>query len=178
LKEHEAEVDVRIYVITVSTSRYEKYGNVTLTQENLKKINEIDDASGKLLIDEFSSKFKVVGYSLVPDDEIKILKSIFNAFENANVIITNGGTGLSPKDITIDTVRKIIEKEINGFGELFRKISYEIIGTSAMLGRTLAGTYKSGVIFCLPGSPNAVKIGAKIIMPTLKHILSHVQGLR
>jgi len=177
LKKHEAPVDVKIYVITVSSSRYKKYGDLSLNSSNLSKINDIDDESGKILISELQKDFNVIGYSLVPDDEIKILACTFQALEKANTIIICGGTGLNPKDVTVEAIKKIIDKEIVGFGEILRVISYKEIGDAAILTRAFAGIYKGRAIFCIPGSPNAVRTSLNIIRNNLRHILSHAQGL-
>ena len=91
-------------------------------------------------------------------------------------IIFSGGTGLSPKDITYETIEPHLEKKFDGFGELFRHLSYNEIGTSAMLSRATAGILQhkkhKKVIFLLPGSPNAVSLALQhIIIPELGHIL-------
>ena len=87
-----------------------------------------------------------------------------------------GGTGLTKDDITVETMRKLFDREIEGFGELFRQISFKDIGTSVYLTRATAGIIKNKVIYCLPGSPAAVKTALKIIMPELNHILYLIQS--
>ena len=93
-------------------------------------------------------------------DKPKELLSIFNKWtnnKNLDVIITTGGTGLTGRDITVDDLETYFDKKIDGFGELFRFISYEKIGTSTIQSRTIAGTKNGKYIFCLPGSPSACK---------------------
>lgn len=92
--------------------------------------------------------------------------------ESVNVIITSGGTGISRRDITVDTVCSFMEKRIEGFGELFRRLSYDEIGGGAILSRATAGVAARKLIFCLPGSKNAVDLGLRgIILPILGHML-------
>lgn len=79
---------------------------------------------------------------------------------------------MSPRDVTIESIEPLVEKEIPGFGELFRRISYDTIGSPAMLSRAFAGSVKGKVAFCLPGSPNAVQTAMeKLILPELGHLL-------
>jgi molybdenum cofactor biosynthesis protein B len=92
-----------------------------------------------------------------------------------DVVITTGGTGLAPRDVTIEAVQPLFQKELPGFGELFRLISYEQIGSSAMLTRASSGLIDNTAIFCLPGSPNAVKLAIEaLILPELQHVLLHL----
>lgn len=167
---HEREIDYKIAVVTVSTSRFEKYGNL----RGLKSVPE-DDESGKEIINAFEGK--VVDYSLVPDDVLQIRSAIFEVLKKADVCILTGGTGLSPKDLTIEAVKGIFDKEINGFGEIFRIQSFKEIGYAAILSRATAGILAGKVVFCLPGSKKAVKLGIEIIKSSLLHILAHAKGL-
>jgi molybdenum cofactor biosynthesis protein B len=96
------------------------------------------------------------------------------ALKICNCIILDGGTGLTPDDVTIEAVSPLLEKKIDGFGELFRMKSYEEIGTSAMLSRAVAGTIRGKAVFCIPGSTAAVILATKtLIVPEISHILSH-----
>ncbi len=170
MHEHEADVEVRVGVVTVSTSRWSKFGYVT----GVENIPE-DDESGRLLAKELNC----VEYRLIPDDKSKIISTIMDLIHrDIDVIITTGGTGISPKDVTIEAVRMLVEKEIEGFGEIFRMLSYEEIGESAILTRTFAGVSRGKIIFCLPGSKKAVELGIKLIKPLLRHAVSHAKGLR
>jgi molybdenum cofactor biosynthesis protein B len=92
-----------------------------------------------------------------------------------DIIITTGGTGIGPRDITIETLKRIFKKELNGFGEIFRYESYKELGTGAILSRATAGIYKGKLIVSLPGSPNAVDLGLNIILPELGHIVKHLK---
>jgi molybdenum cofactor biosynthesis protein B len=120
---------------------------------------------------------KLVSVSYVPDEAEEILKSVNELIEKGvQVIITCGGTGLSPRDITIETLSPLFEKSIHGFGELFRFESYKDIGTAAMITRAEAGTYRGAIIFCLPGSPNAVHTACTcFILPEIEHAINHMK---
>ena len=166
---HEVDVNVRVGIVTVSSSRYEKFGEADLT-----KLDEIDDESGKILVKEFEGN--VVSYKLVPDDAKKILKAVLET--NADVVIITGGTGLNPKDVTVEALEGVFDKRIDGFGEVFRLESMREIGYNAILSRATAGIVNGKVVFALPGSSKAVKLGARIIKDVLKHVVTHAKGLK
>jgi len=93
-----------------------------------------------------------------------------------DAIITCGGTGVGPKDLTIEAVRPLLDKEIRGFGEIFRHLSYEEIGSAAVLTNALAGVAGGKAIFCIPGSPQAASLAVeKLILPEAAHILKHTR---
>lgn len=156
--EHIQQINVIIGIITVSSTR---------TPET--------DSSGMIICELVKASGHSVGYYAVVKDNLDAIKSeIMKATHHANCIIVNGGTGLTSDDITIEAVKPILEKVIDGFGELFRFKSYEEIGTAAMLSRAIAGIYRKCVIFCIPGSNAAVKLATnQLIIPEITHILSH-----
>ncbi len=91
------------------------------------------------------------------------------------VILTLGGTGISSRDLTVEAVSDLFDKRIDGFGEMFRRLSYEDVGEAAMLSRAIAGTMGRKVIFCLPGSKDAVRLALeRLILPGLGHLLWEV----
>lgn len=151
-------MQIKAAIITVSSTR---------TREN--------DTSGKTIESVLGSAgIHVEYYSVVFDKIEEIRAEIFKALANANCIIVNGGTGLTHDDCTIEAVQPLLEKTIDGFGELFRMISYKEIGTSSMLSRAIAGICHGKVIFCIPGSTAAVTLATKdLIVPEIAHILSH-----
>lgn len=158
-------------ILTISTSRYEKYGKTDRPER-------AEDASGKLIWGMLQVQgSKVVHYELIPDS-LEMIREAFKRclYSEADVIISNGGTGLSPTDVTIEAVAPYIEKEMPGFGELFRHKSIEQVGNAIMLTRALAGVARQKVVFCLPGSPNAVKLALELVLPEMGHILKHVKG--
>ena len=167
--EHEADIDVKVGVVTVSTSRWKKYGSIRGI-ENIPP----DDISGNVIAKELNC----VEYRLVPDDKSMIICAVLDMLNRVDVVVTTGGTGISPKDVTIEAIKSIVDKELEGFGEIFRYLSYKEIGESAIITRAFAGVLNGRVIFCLPGSSKAVELGVKIIKPVLKHVVSHARGLR
>lgn len=117
---------------------------------------------------------KVHAYEIVRNDKETIQEAVrrFLSDERIEVVITSGGTGISSRDQTVEAVTGLLEKQIEGFGELFRKLSYEEIGEDAILSRAVAGTVGRKLIFSLPGSRGAVELGMKrIILPVLGHML-------
>ncbi|MDN7011762.1 MogA/MoaB family molybdenum cofactor biosynthesis protein [Methanoculleus sp. FWC-SCC3] len=133
------------------------------------------DTSGKTLIDLLSAaEIEVTHYAVVPDDQERISAEVRVALSHANCVIVTGGTGLTSDDVTIEAVAPLLEKTIDGFGELFRLKSYDEIGTAAILSRAIAGVVGGRVVFCIPGSTKAVTLAAReIIIPEIRHILTH-----
>ncbi len=163
----QADMEVSFGVITISTSRWERYGYI----RGVDKIPE-DDKSGKFLVEEL----KAIDYMLIPDDKIVIARCVLSMLKDVDVLVTTGGTGIAPKDLTIESVRPLVDKVIDGFGELFRWLSYQEIGERAMLSRAFAGVIDDKIVFCLPGSLNAVKLGVRIIKSQIGHIVAHVSN--
>lgn len=158
-------------VLTISSSRYEKYGSTDRPER-------AEDASGKLIWGMMHVRgCEIVHYELVPDN-LEMIKEAFKKviYSDADIIISSGGTGLSPSDVTIEAVNPFFEKEIPGFGELFRYKSLAQVGNSVMLTRAVSGVARGKVIFCLPGSPNAVKLAMELILPEMGHFVKHIRG--
>ncbi len=157
---------IGIAFVVVSTSRSEEIqkGN-TSTDKTIPIVSEIlnEDSSVLLL------KSEIIADST---DQIKHVLNKFLDDDLINAIIFSGGTGLTSKDITYETIEPLLEKKLPGFGELFRYLSFKEIGASAMLSRAIAGKLGNKAIFLLPGSPNAVKLALnEIILPELGHII-------
>jgi len=94
---------------------------------------------------------------------------------NIDVIVCNGGTGISHRDNTYDVISQLLDKTLSGFGEIFRYLSYQEIGSRAIASRAVAGVYQGKIIFSLPGSTGAVKLGMEqLILPELTHLVSHI----
>ena len=133
------------------------------------------DESGKLIMQALKdSGHQVVSYSILKNDAASITSKLTEllAEEKPQVIITSGGTGASRQDITIEMVTPILEKKLDGFGELFRFLSYQEIGTASIMSRAVAGVARGRVIICLPGSVGAVKLAMeKIILPEIGHLV-------
>jgi len=154
----EAPQSVSCAVLTISDSRTEQ-----------------DDESGKLLRQRLGQNgHQVIFYAILKNDSEAIKKKINELLsqKELQVIITSGGTGVSHRDITVETVDSILEKKLDGFGELFRSLSYQEIGTASIMSRAIAGVAGGKVIICLPGSLGAAKLAIdKIILPEIGHLV-------
>jgi molybdopterin adenylyltransferase len=124
---------------------------------------------------------KVLFKKIILDDKAMITKS-FNesiAKTDLDVIIFSGGTGITPTDVTIESVSPLLEKTLPGFGEFFRRLSFDEIGGAAVLSRAVAGVTSGKAVFCIPGSPNAVKTAVeKLILSEAPHIVKHAREYR
>ena len=116
--------------------------------------------------------------TLVPDDAKLLRGTVSRALKqkDLDVVVLTGGTGVSTTDVTIETVRPLFEKEIEGFGEIFRSVSYQKIGIAAALSRATAGVSKGKVVLCLPGSPDAVKTALGLFLGEVPHVLHLARG--
>ncbi|MBM7579604.1 MogA/MoaB family molybdenum cofactor biosynthesis protein [Jeotgalibacillus terrae] len=160
-EEHKKEApdSVACKVITVSDTR-----------------NEETDKSGRWMIDMLeTSGHHVAAYEIVTDEVILIQRAVKDGLmdDTIQAVLINGGTGFAPRDVTIEAVTPLFEKEIPGFGELFRYLSYaEDIGSAAMMSRAAAGIAEKTAVFSTPGSTGAVKLAMeKLILPELGHIV-------
>jgi molybdenum cofactor biosynthesis protein B len=138
------------------------------------------DKSGKLMIELLENEgHKIIDYVIVKDESAPIENEIIRGCNNeeVDVILLNGGTGIAKRDVTIETVQNLLEKEIVGFGELFRMLSYqEDIGSSAILSRAIAGVVKNKAVFSTPGSTGAVKLAMhKLILPEIGHVVRELR---
>lgn len=141
---------------------------------------EATDKSGQLMISLLKENGHVIGdYVIVKDSKEEITREVLRGCidDRVDIILTNGGTGIAKRDVTIETVQALFEKEISGFGELFRMLSYtEDIGSAAILSRAIAGVIQNKAIFSTPGSTGAVKLAMnKLILPELGHIVRELK---
>jgi molybdenum cofactor biosynthesis protein B len=109
---------------------------------------------------------------------IRIQSEVVDLLKNNDAVITTGGTGITPTDVTVEAIEPVMTKKIDGFGEIYRMLSHIDVGAPAILSRTFACLIEDKVVFCLPGSPKAVKLGIKLIRDSLKHIITHAKGLK
>jgi molybdenum cofactor biosynthesis protein B len=153
---------IRVLTVTVSDSRK----------------RETDD-SGKALDEALSlAGFTVVRHVIVKDEPL-FIRDLIRLTANSNeadAIILTGGTGITPRDSTYEALQQVFDKRINGFGEAFRRVSFDEIGPHAMLSRATAGVFNECVIFSLPGSTKAVLLGVKLIIPILRHAVDLACG--
>lgn len=146
---------VRVGIITLSDTRTPD------TDESGRLIRDLVERAGH----------KMVHYEVVPDTPELIERAIIHGIELASALILNGGTGIAPRDCTIGVVRPLLETELEGFGELFRMLSYQEIGPAAFLSRALAGVIKGKFVVALPGSPAACRLALeKLLLPEWGHI--------
>ena len=136
---------------------------------------EEDDKNGAIIKEILADTGHNAGhYQVVPDDPARIRKIIVEIANEGNcqAILTNGGTGIATRDTTYEAVVSLLEKKIDGFGELFRYLSWEDIGSGGMLSRAVAGVYRDTMVFCMPGSSGAVRLAMeKLIAPELSHLV-------
>lgn len=152
---------VRCAVITVSDTR---------TVES--------DRSGQLLQTLLAEAgHQVSDYRIVPDEPQQIHPLCQTLASQVDCIILTGGTGIAPRDTTYDAIAALLEKTLPGFGEIFRHLSFQEIGSRAMASRAVAGVYQSTLIFSLPGSSKAVTLATEaLILPELPHLVSLMQS--
>jgi molybdenum cofactor biosynthesis protein B len=155
-KKH-APASVRVFVVTVSDSRTEE------TDTSGRAAKEMIVAAGH----------QVAGYRILKDEPAQVAALIRQIADDrsADAVITSGGTGISSRDSTYEAVAGLLDKRLDGFGELFRMLSYAEIGSAAMLSRAVGGLHRGLVVFATPGSTAAVKLALeKLILPELGHL--------
>lgn len=170
-RKHKAEAPKKLAfaIFTVSSSRYQQ----------LKKREKVEDESGDLI----ESMLKKAGHTImfrrtVSDDRAMIEEGVCSALfsEGLDATIFCGGTGIAPTDVTIETVSPFLEKVLTGFGEIFRRLSFDQIGSAAVLSRAMAGVAKGKVVFCIPGSADATQLCVeRLILPEAAHIVKHAR---
>ena len=161
--EHKARAprSITCYVLTVSDTR------TPATDTSGQAIRDLLEADGHV----------IMGSAIVRDEPDDVAARVTAALDDARVqaIITTGGTGVTSRDGTYEAVNRLLEKRLDGFGELFRMLSYQQIGPAAMLSRATAGTARRKAIFVLPGSEDAVTLAmTRLILPELTHVVQQV----
>ncbi len=143
---------------------------------------DVSDLGGDTIIDLLKKAGqKVLFKKIIADDETMIQDAVMYAtgLNEVDVAIFSGGTGITLTDITIETVLPFLDKVLPGFGEFFRRISFDHVGSAAVLSRAIAGVAKGKAIFCIPGSPDAVKTAVEmLILPESPHIVKHAREQR
>ena len=164
VEDHRAEspTSVRCFIITVSDSRDEK-----------------TDTSGPLLRERLAEAgHQVAGYRVVPDEPETVTAMVREIVSTgkADAVLLNGGTGLSRRDSTFEALDRLLDKRLQGFGELFRFLSYQEIGPAAMSSRAVAGSVGPVAVFSTPGSPEAVRLALEtLILPELGHMVRELR---
>lgn len=165
VEEHKrhAPKDIGCFVLTVSDTR-----------------DEASDQSGALIKDILTgAHHRIVGYQIVRDEPVEIRRILQECLraQDVQVVIVNGGTGIAPRDGTYEVVSALLEKRLDGFGELFRFLSFGEIGSAAMMSRAVGGVASGKALFSLPGSRAAVELALKrLIVPELGHLAAQLQS--
>jgi molybdenum cofactor biosynthesis protein B len=162
LHKADAPRSVSCYVLTVSDTRTES------SDTSGRVITELLTAAGHL----------VTGYRIVKDEPREVARVVFEqlAREDADVIITTGGTGITSRDSTYEAVVGLLDKRLDGFGELFRMLSFKDIGAAAMMSRAMAGVARGKIVVVLPGSEGAVRLAlTELLLPELGHLVQQVR---
>jgi molybdopterin adenylyltransferase len=171
-KQHKAKAPkvLNFGVYICSTSRYKQI-------EAGEK--DVSDIGGDIAVDLIKKAGQNVLFKkIIADDETMIQDEVMYVLglSALDVAIFSGGTGITPTDITIETITPFFEKTLPGFGEFFRRISYDKVGSAAVLSRAVAGVAKGKAIFCIPGSPDAVKTSVEtLILSEAPHIVKHAR---
>jgi len=154
---------VGCYVLTVSDTRTPE------TDTSGRAIRELLEGAGHV----------VTGHDLVRDEPADVAARVRARLHDGSthVVVTTGGTGISARDATFEAVDALLDKRLDGFGELFRMLSFEEIGSAAMLSRATAGTIGRTVVFVLPGSEGAVRLAmTRLVLPELGHLVQQLHG--
>ncbi len=138
-----------------------------------------DDTGGALIVELLEDAgHRVVGREIVKDDRDSIVSAMLDFAGNARVdaIISTGGTGIARRDVTFEAATTVMDRRIDGFGELFRMLSFDEIGSAAMLSRATAGAIGSTAVFALPGSRNAIRLAMeRLILPEIAHVVFEIR---
>jgi molybdenum cofactor biosynthesis protein B len=156
-------------VFVCSTSRHQE----------MQKGEKIGDVSGDTIEALLrNAGHRVLSRMIVADDKSMIEEAVHSVLSSAELdaAVFCGGTGIAPKDVTIETISPFFEKVLPGFGEVFRRLSYDKMGSAAVMSRAVAGVAKGKVLFCIPGSPDAVRVSVEtLILPETPHIVRHIR---
>ncbi len=154
---------IRVATVTVSDTRTDR-----------------DDVSGNTLRARLEAAGFVVTWSAIVRDEPSELRRLVARVcddDLADAVVTTGGTGIAPRDQTYEALEALLEKKLDGFGEAFRRLSWDEVGPRAVLSRAVAGVYRRRIVVALPGSPRAVTLAVdRVLAPILPHAVALVRG--
>lgn len=151
------------------------HGPVTVAMVTVSDTRTPDTDENRRYIERTMAEagHRVVAYRLIKDEPDQVAAALdeLAAMPGVQLILFNGGTGISQRDTTYDVISRMLEKTLPGFGELFRMLSWQDVGAAAMLSRATAGTYRGALVVSMPGSPNAVQTALeKLILPEINHL--------
>jgi molybdopterin adenylyltransferase len=161
--ERERRRSVRVLTVTVSDTR---------TSSN-------DEGGARLCQLLAEAGFSLVPHRITSDDpeRLRALLEEVHANDLADAVITTGGTGIAPRDLVIEAIEPLLEKRLDGFGEVFRSLSFQEVGPRAILSRAIAGVFRGRFVAALPGSPRAVALAVTaLVVPTLDHAVALLKG--
>ena len=160
LHRKDAPRSVRCFVLTISDTR-----------------TAASDRSGAAIAAALEGAgHEIVGRQIVRDDPADVRTAVTAQTAIAQVIVTTGGTGITSRDSTYEAITSLLDKTLDGFGELFRVLSYEQVGSAAMLSRATAGSIGRTAVFALPGSEQAVRLAlTKLILPEIGHVVRELE---
>ena len=151
---------------------------VTFTLSDTR--TRVDDVGGRLLREKLEAAgFAIALHDIIREEPDALREAIHNTCDAriADAIVMTGGTGVAPRDRTIEVLSPMFEKTIDGFGEAFRRLSWDAIGPQSILSRATAGVVRGHVVIALPGSPQAVELAVDaLIAPTLEHAVALASG--
>lgn len=148
---------------------------ITLSDTRTESSDKSGQRIREMLLQE---KHEIKQYHIIPDEPSRLKSLLTEQIGNSEIdaILTNGGTGISRRDQTANVVANLIEQPIPGFGELFRMLSWQEIGSASMLSRAVAGISSGKLIFAMPGSTKAVELAmTRLILPEIKHLISELR---
>lgn len=152
---------------------------ITLGIVTISTTRTLDTDKNGLWIKKSAEKegHQVVFHQVIADDSEKIVQTVLNVIghENPQALLLTGGTGISPKDVTIEAIRPLFDKELTAFGPIFSQLSFEEIDSAAIMSRATAGIIDQTAVFCMPGSLAACKLACEaLIFPELGHLIKHI----
>lgn len=170
VREHRerAPSSVKVGIVTASTSRYAAF----------RRGERVVDDSGDAVEEVMRARgYSVVRYGVVDDDVKQIREAVLRGIaEGCDAFVVVGGTGVTARDVTVEAIRPLFEKELPGFGEVLRLESYKRIGAAGMLSRATAGVVRGAAVFAFPGSPDGARLAAELIAEELPHLVGLIRG--
>jgi molybdopterin adenylyltransferase len=154
---------VRVLTVTISDTR------APATDESGRRLRELLGNAG----------FTLIEHRILRDEpaELRALLESVSEQDLADALISTGGTGIAPRDQTLEALEPLLEKRLDGFGEAFRRLSFDQVGARSILSRAIAGTSRGRFVAALPGSPRAVELAVEaLLIPVLEHAVALLQG--